>query len=492
MRTLLLSSLTGVALATMAAQAASPYISLQDSYLNGRIDQLVVLTDMPTMRKPYNVKQVRHHLELIKDSVPGLYLEIDRRLYRYERELAITYAEVGLAAADNPQQGHILPNARGERLDSNYRATVNLHYQPLDWLVLSAGGLALDSAGGKTQPDSDSDLIPIGSYLSIGSDKLQLDVGYREHWLSPFAESAQLMSTNARPSFSVGLSNPLPFEKAWNLHYEVYVSRLEHHDNIVYGDELESGRPALLGFQTSFSPVEGWTIALNRTMQFGGGSREVTLRSIWNAFWDPAANDNSAKIDCDGPANTCESGNQQASISSRINFGGPVPFAVLMEYAGEDTGSHSNLQLSNIAMSVGIHVPFLPDWLGGPDWSLQYETTEWQHAWFTHYIYRDGYTNDGIVMGHWGANNRQFNDSRRGAQNHMIKLGWQRASEQRYELTYRMTDNKSPAGIEYRTGHELDLRYFGRLWGQQLGYRLYGGRTVFADNFFRGELIWQW
>ncbi|MBY5994081.1 capsule assembly Wzi family protein [Ferrimonas balearica] len=475
-----------------AAWGASAYVSLQDGYLNGRIDQLVVVTNMPTMRKPYNVKQVRQHLELIKDEIPGLYHEIDRGLYRYERELSVTYAEVGVAAADTPSQGHIMPNARGERIDSNYRVTATAQYRPTDWMILSVGGLALDSAGGRYDDESGSDAIPVGTYASFGWDSFQVDVGYREHWLSPFAESAVLMSTNARPSFSIGVSNPIPFEGLWNLQYEVYVARLEWTDQIVYGDELESGRPALLGFQTSFSPVEGWTIALNRTMQFGGGSREVTLRSIWDAFWDPAGNDNSSKVECDGPPNTCESGNQQASISSRMNFGGPVPFAILMEFAGEDTGSHSNYQLSNIATSFGVHIPFLPDWLGGPDWSLQYEMTEWQHAWYTHYIYKNGYTNDGIVMGHWGANNRVFNDSARGAQNHALKLGWQRDTRQRYELTYRLTDNKPSDAYDYSVGHELDLRYFGQLFGQQLGYRLYGGRNVFSEGYFRGELIWQW
>ncbi|MBY5921241.1 capsule assembly Wzi family protein [Ferrimonas balearica] len=491
MRRLILTSAVLLVLLSTPGQAASPYVSLQDSYLNGRIDQLVVVANLPTMRKPYNVTQVRQHLEQVKELWPALYAEIDKGLESYETDLGITYAEVGVAAADNPDNGKVMPNARGERLDSNYRVAINAQYRYDDWLVASVGGLALDSAAGQTQADTDSDIIPVGSYLSLGWDSFQVDIGYREHWLSPFSESAMLVSTNARPSFSVGFSNPVAFESLWNLHYEVYVSRLEYTDNIVYGNELESGRPALLGFQLSIEPIEGWTLAANRTMQFGGGSREVDLRSIWDAFWDPVSSDNSGAIDCDGPPDTCEFGNQIASISSRMNFGGEVPFAILMEYAGEDTAGHSNLRLGNLAMSAGLHIPFLPEWAGGADWSFLYEFNEWQNAWYTHHIYKNGYTNDGIGMGHWGANDRVFGDGV-GGRAQVVKLGWQRGFGTRYEFTYRQIENEDYGRMAYSTGRELDVRYFGKAWGHDWGYRLYGGKNVYDEGFFRGELIWQW
>ncbi|MBY6186830.1 capsule assembly Wzi family protein [Marinobacter hydrocarbonoclasticus] len=491
MKRLTLAGAVATALLAMPVQAASPYVSLQDSYLNGQIDRLVVVANLPTMRKPYNVKQVRQHLESVKEQWPALYGEIDRGLAGYEQTLGVTYAEIGVAAADNPDNGKVMPNARGERLDSKYRVAFSAQYRYDDWLVASVGGLALDSAAGQTQADTDSDIIPLGSYLSLGWDSFQMDIGYREHWLSPFSESAMLVSTNARPSFSVGFSNPVAFESLWNLHYEVYVSRLEYTDNIVYGDELEYGRPALLGFQLSIEPIEGWTLAGSRTMQFGGGSREVDLKSIWDAFWDPVGNDNGGMIDCDGPKNTCEFGNQIASISSRMNFGGPVPFAILMEYAGEDTAGHSNFRLGNLAMSAGLHIPFLPEWAGGPDWSFIYEFNEWQNAWYVHHIYRDGYTNDGIGMGHWGANDRVFNDGV-GARAQTVKLGWQKAPGIRYEFTYRQIENEDYGEMAYSTGRELDLRYFGKVWGHDWGYRLYGGKNVYDEGFFRGELIWQW
>ena len=37
--------------------------------------------------------------------------------------------------------------------------------------------------------------LPTGSMLSAGFEFAQLDVGYRDHWFSPFTDSAMLIST---------------------------------------------------------------------------------------------------------------------------------------------------------------------------------------------------------------------------------------------------------------------------------------------------------
>ena len=46
--------------------------------------------------------------------------------------------------------------------------------QPNDYLLLSGGAIAYE---GRT--------VPTGSMLSLGFNWAQLDIGYRDHWLSP-------------------------------------------------------------------------------------------------------------------------------------------------------------------------------------------------------------------------------------------------------------------------------------------------------------------
>jgi len=143
----------------------------------------------------------------------------------------------------------------------------------------------------------------------------------------------------------------------------------------------------------------------------------VALVAAWNvldAFFTPSTFDNQS----DELGQDDEFGNQAASITSRFLFPGKVPFAFYMEYAGEDTSRSRDLLLGNSALSVGVDFPRL-----FTDFSLTYEVSEWQNGWYVHHIYQDGLTNEGRVIGHWGADDRISGDGV-GAQTHMLKLGW--------------------------------------------------------------------
>ncbi|MCE2572630.1 capsule assembly Wzi family protein [Motilimonas eburnea] len=459
-------------LASAGVSAASPFISLQDDYLNGRIEQLSVVTNMPTLAKPYSVKLVRQHLEQVKQSHPALFRVIDTRLQRYEQDYSFTYAEVAAGGANKPDGGKVIPNARGEKIDSNFRVAATGVWNPSEYAAVSVGGLAYD---GETA-------IPVDSYVVIGWDSFQVDIGYREHWFSPFQESAMLLSTNARPSVSIGFSNPVAFESLWNLKYDVFFSRLEHTDGMRWNGEDISGRPGLLGFHMSVEPISGWTIGVNRTQQLVDNG-DLTVKEILKSFWDPTKDQNGNSID-----------NQIASVTSRINFQGETPFSIYAEYGGEDTVNFSKTRLGNLAVSAGLFIPFMPQAFLGPNFSFTYEYTEFMHAWYVHHVFKNGYTNDGVAMGSWAGDNRYFGDPV-GARVHVAKLGWQAGAEQRYELTYRNQDNQYDGGgykHDYKMAHELDLKYYGKLAGQSWGYRIYGGTTVLDDDFIRGELNWHW
>ncbi|GAA4894500.1 hypothetical protein GCM10023333_29520 [Ferrimonas pelagia] len=453
---------------------------MQDRYLNGRIHQMATVTQMPSLSKPYNVRQVRAQLPLIEHSHPTLYHELDRLLSPYEQKLALTYSEVTVAAATDPDNGKLLPNARGEQLNSSYRVTAQGQYRPADWLVVNVGGLAYDSQ---------NEVIPVGSYVAVGNDSIQLDFGYREHWLSPFHESAMVHSTNAQPSVSVGLSNPMPLENWWNLKYDIFFTRLEHMDGVRIDGEWLNVRPGLTGFHMSIEPIAGWVIGANRTIQFNGGDDGISLKEIWQAFFNPTA-------DQQGNA----SDNQIASLTSKMHFGGPVPFVLYAEYAGEDTVQLKNTRLGNLAVSAGIHLPFMPQWLLGPDWSLTYEFTEHAHAWYSHHIFRQGYSNNGVVMGHWAGNDRCYNSNGGpdsvGSQIHTARLGYQRAAGSRYELAYRSVDNRyngrETPMCDYEVGRDIELSHYGKLMGHPWGWSLFAGQTVHSDNFARLEISLGW
>ena len=73
--------------------------------------------------------------------------------------------------------------------DSSYEITGAVFWQPSDYLLVSGGVQAYDG-----------DTTPTGTMLSYGREFLQIDIGYRDHWLSPMSESAMLLSTEAASS----------------------------------------------------------------------------------------------------------------------------------------------------------------------------------------------------------------------------------------------------------------------------------------------------
>ncbi len=112
-------------------------------------------------------------------------------------------------------------------------------------------------------------------------------------------------------------------------------------------------------------------------------------------------------------------GNQQASYVSRFIFPGKTPFAVYAQYAGEDNSDGGSYLLGNAALSVGIDFPRV--W---HHFDLTYEISEWQNIWYVHNIFLDGMTNDGLVLGNWGADQRNFGDGV-GARTQMLRIGWE-------------------------------------------------------------------
>ncbi|HSD74244.1 MAG TPA: capsule assembly Wzi family protein [Steroidobacteraceae bacterium] len=242
--------------------------------------------------------------------------------------------------------------------------------------------------------------------------------------------------------------------------------------NIAYQGGTTTGNPLLAGLHVAIEPAAGWTLSGNRLMQYGGGERGGTSFSDFlDALFKPHQNDNSE--------GTEEFGNQVAAWTSRFIFPGRTPFAVYLEYAGEDNSYEGNFRLGNAALSVGITFPRL--WRR---FDLTYEASEWQNGWYVHDIYLDGLTNDGHVLGHWGADWRQPADGV-GAQTHFVRLGWEPPFGGLLELRARMIDNEDYSGVAYERGYNVGLAYSRGFNGFTVGADLLTGRDVFGESYSR-------
>ncbi|MBV6417022.1 MAG: hypothetical protein CMLOHMNK_01655 [Steroidobacteraceae bacterium] len=455
--------LAGLVSGAAQARGVSPYLPLNlDPEMERQIEQVLTLAGRPFLTRPIAAAVVWDALPKACARDEALCRSVERYLKRYMQSAGVVEASISGAATDGA--AHPVPNRHGLPADSAWEAAARLYWQPFDHALLTLGGTGYDG-----------DTTPTGSLVSLGWSFAQLDAGFRDHWLSPFTDSAMLLSTEAPTMPSVTLSNYLPLTRL-GLRYEAFVAEMSSSDRIAFEGGFTSGHPRLAGFSLSIEPASGWSLGFNRIMQFGGGARGgSSIGDVLDAFFNPSGTDNvNAGADPDA-----QFGNQAASFTSRFAFPGAVPFSVYAEYAGEDTSRGRNYLLGNAALSVGIDFPLL--WRR---FDLTLEASEWQNGWYVHSVYQDGLVNDDRVIGHWGADQRVRGDGV-GARSAMARLGWRPTFGGQFALRGRVIENETYSAVSYERGYDVTLSYARPLGAFSVGGELYAGRDVFGEDFSR-------
>ncbi|HYM42638.1 MAG TPA: capsule assembly Wzi family protein, partial [Steroidobacteraceae bacterium] len=314
----------------------------------------------------------------------------------------------------------------------------------------------------------------------------------RDHWLSPMTDTGSMLFSTESPTLpTVTLSNWEPLTR-FGLQYEFILGRLAQTgadsgaslpgNNIIYQGVPTRGDPHLFSMQLSIEPFAGWSLGMNRNLEYGGASGlPSSARFLLRDFFKPSGLSQ-------------EQGNQEASYISRFIFPGKTPFAVYFQYAGEDNSNGGSYLLGNAALSAGIDFPRL--W---GRFDATYEAAEWQNIWYVHFIFQDGMTNYGDVLGTWGADHRNFGDAV-GARSQMLRLGWEPPFGGYFEARARTLVNQTyyAGGGEHRQytpGQPLPFPYYhyydvsltySRPWnGVTLGAQAAAGRDVDGDSFTR-------
>ena len=458
--------------ASSFAAGLSPYLPLKISpEVESQIEKVMALTPGAPLTRPYKASELSARLKLVEQQHPEMFQELSAYLERLKQPMGLTHASVSASLSNDSKRA--LPNQRNVRNDSSYQVSLGALTYLSPYAYVSGGMQYADDEG----------LTHYNTHFGFGYEYLQVELGYREHWFSPFQDSAMLVSTHAKPSPSITISNATPIT-SWNIRYEIFYSQLEKVDEIVLGEESFPGRPRHAGVHLSFTPMDFWTIGINRTLQFGGGKREVSFSDVLEALFDPAGKDNVGDVGNDDP--NFEFGNQQASVTSKWNFNWYTPMSVYVEYAGEDTVNESNFQLGNDALSFGLYLPALTD-----DISVRYEFNDWSTRWYVHHLYPDGYTNDGQIIGHWGGAERVFGQDTP-SKVHALNINWRLTGNQLLDVNLRTIQNQNTPKQSYETGYEAQIAYsFANQYGFW-GLEVFAGKDVFGSNFSRLSGVFRW
>ncbi len=453
--------------APAAADGASAYLPLNlEPEMERQIERVLILADEPILKRPFAVALVEAALPQACEVDKLLCSKVTRYLQRFSRDYAVTHASATGSIEHGDDLG-VVPNAHGLPVESKWELSAQGYVQPNDYVIASAGAVAYS---GRT--------VPVGSMLSLGTSWAQLDLGYRDHWWSPLTDSSTLISTEAPTMPSVTLSNWEPITRL-GFQYELFLARMSESNDITYNGQIARGAPHLFGLQLSIEPFPGWSVGVNRLLQYGGGAGlPDSARFLLRDFFKPGGQSQNQ-------------GNQQASYISRFIFPGKIPVAVYAQYAGENTEDGGSYLLGNSALSIGIDFPKIARYF-----DMTYEYSEWQNTWYTNFIFMGGMTNDGLVDGNWGADQRQFN-SGIGARSQMLRIGWfpsfggyleERVRTLVNQTYYAFGEQRTYSdGTPYPYRHYIDftLTYSHPWHGTTLGGEVFGGRDVYGQSFVR-------
>ena len=457
---LILVVMSAFSCSVAGARGVSPYLPLNLSpEIERAVERVLILADRPILTRPIAAATVHDALPAACERDAAVCEQVRHYLRGLMKHVGI--AHLSVAAGGGSSEAVALQNRHGMRSDSPYEVSAQVYWQGYDHVLLSAGLAAFED-----------EVVPTGSLLSAGYEYAQLDIGWRDHWFSPMTDSAMLISTQAQTMPSATLSNYTPITR-FKFRYELFYAQMSSSTRIRFEGGLTEGRPRLAGFHLSIQPVPGWSLGVNRLMQYGGGERaNDSLGDLFDALFRPSASDNTGTVG--------DFGNQLASITSSFVMPTDVPFSVYFEYAGEDTSTNNDLRLGNVALSAGLHFPRL-----GGNLDLTIEVSERQNGWYTNHIYGDGLRNEGNVLGHWGGDWRETGDAV-GGRSLMTRIGWQLKRGGSVEATYRTLANEDYTSPDYQRAHSLDVRYSHRLTNDFLaGGELNLGRDVFGENYSR-------
>ena len=325
---ILLALLTLLAASSAAmAGGVTAYLPMNlEPEIERQIERVLILADEPILKRPFSVELVKLALPQACQVDKPLCTRVGKYLERYSRDYAVSHASATGSVA-HAKDGVVLPNQHGMPADSDYELSVVAYAQPTDYFLISAGGIAYE---GRT--------TPTGSMASVGTNWAQLDFGYRDNWLSPMTDSSSLMSTEAPTMPSVTLSNYEPLTRL-GFQYEFFLAQMSSQE-ILYNGVEQIGRPRLFGAQFSIEPFSGWSLGINRLLEYGGGAGfPSSFRFLARDFLEPSGTSQNQ-------------GNQQASYVSRFIVPSKVPFAVYFQYAGEDNSDGGSYLLGSPAISA--------------------------------------------------------------------------------------------------------------------------------------------
>ena len=397
-----------------------------------RLQALGVIPQLSTASKPYNTKELLDIISKINNR--KFYfekMELLNEIKRYTDEhivdttLTEYYSHINQSPKNpsgiNSNEGTaFFAYKNGLRLKkgSNIKLQTRFQYLINNFSIVLTPAYT-DSLNKKGLDIKDT-------YIRASWKNVNFTFGREALWMGPSHSGTLLLSNNAKPIDMIRMSNIKSFKLNFlpdtvsniigYINADIFLGKLSKYEHIkLENGSINEGYPKILGMQFSFKPTNNFEWGIYRTGVFGGGGRQQNLSTLRKVIWPSGDVENKS---------TTEPGDQKGGFFATYNFFNNIqPLKIYTEDAGEDAAgmlpdkwsSIFGIKLFDIAKIKGL--------------SLNYEYTKMDksNVWYTHHLYLDGYTNDGIIMGltHGG----------RGNANH-VNITYQPSLKQTFSLSY--------------------------------------------------------
>jgi hypothetical protein len=238
--------------------------------------------------------------------------------------------------------------------------------------------------------EANSDLE--SGYIKTKVNNVEIQLGKDPMWWGQGSRGSLLLTNNATPQTAFKLSNIDPlkpggfFKFLGPLNVNVFYSILEN-------DRSDVKYPSFVGFRTDFTPTANFTFGGARTSILGGQGHMLNSGD----FWQFLTGHNADTVNAD----------KWNSIAGG-DFRWRVPkwngLQLYGELYGEDQAHALTIipMPSEVAGLVGAYIPRLST---NGNWDAHLEWAHTTKSWYTHSLYRNGYTYKGDIMGDAMGNN---------------------------------------------------------------------------------------
>ena len=236
------------------------------------------------------------------------------------------------------------------------------------------------------------------TYVGVSWKRAYLSFGRESNWWGPGESSAMMMTDNITPLYMLKFDVAEPITLPWifkylgPVRYQMYMGKLKGH--------LYPRQPYLHGEKVSMMPTQNLEIGLSRTTEWAGFGRGWTVQRFLRTYFSVGDNPNSSNPQLDP-------GDRRGGLDVRYKVPGLRNWmTVYMDSFVDDDPSPLSAP-NRAAFHPGFYLSHLPG-LSKLDFRAEGAYTQLPTEpnyngffFYTNSNYRDGYTQEGSLIGDW-------------------------------------------------------------------------------------------